>query len=105
MSKITNLFGISYEDEDQYEKELWKHRDRIEAILKENWNSRFVLVVGSHEEEFVADNANEFATIVMEEIGGLPIKDGVDLVVTDNGNLGCIAYYSGWETVMEIVRL
>lgn len=36
-------------------------------------------------------------------VDSLPIKDGIDMVRFDNGNLGLVAYYNGRESYLEII--
>jgi len=40
---------------------------------------------------------------VNDAIECLAIKDGVDLVMYDNGNIGYVAYYNGNENGFEII--
>ena len=39
----------------------------------------------------------------MESIEALAIKDGIDLIKFENGNLGFVAYYNGHKDIIEFV--
>lgn len=48
---------------------------------------------------------NEETTVmtISDAIQSLAIKDGVDLVMYENGNVGYVAYYNGKENGFEIL--
>ena len=41
---------------------------------------------------------------INEAIQYLAIKDGIDLVMFENGNLGFVAYYNNYKDYLEILR-
>lgn len=45
----------------------------------------------------------EWTWSLYDMVDRLAIKDGVDMVRFDNGNLGLVAYYSGRESYLEII--
>lgn len=118
MVKLTDIYAIPYTTESNYAEAIERHGDEIESILRSEYNFRkgkgFKFKANGmchfeappkYEEydEFVAFNADEFIETVIEYAQAMPIKDGVDAVRLDNGNLGILAYYSGHETLMEII--
>ena len=80
-----------------------------EEIYKEQYEKKKIFGL-SDEKEYVChffdsaffDESTE-AMYLEDAIERLAIKDGVDMVQFDNGNLGFIAYYSGEENGFEII--
>ena len=114
MTKLTNLYGIPYENEEQFENAIREHHAKIHELLQLHWARKFTMVISGEMEytcppvwsdatELIADDSVDFADIVFEECQNLPIKDGVDFIATERGCVGLCAYYSGKETILEIV--
>lgn len=113
MTKETNLYGVPYESETQWEEAIALHHQKVHDLLQENWQRKFkVQITGLVEKmlppiwsdvsEITATDAVDFADYIFEECEGLPIKDGVDFI-RENGCIGILAYYSGRETKMMII--
>lgn len=73
------------------------------AVLKENghdWNDG----ICAHYFDSPWFYESKIHDTIDEAIQGLAIKDGVDLVRFDNGNLGFVAYYNGGKNAFEILE-
>ena len=99
-------FYDAYDDEPS-ETDLFARVDEQEKILKQNGLS------STNGTEYLCHFFNSvffdeqiIETCVDEAIQGLAIKDGVDIVKYNNGNIGFIAYYNGnvngFEILMEV---
>lgn len=79
--------------------------DEQDKILEQNGLSRTnrtEYLCHFFDSVFFDEQTTEFC--VDEAIEALAIKDGVDIVRFNNGNVGFIAYYNGHENGFEILR-
>ena len=96
-------FYDAYDDEPS-ETDLFARVDEQEKILKQNGLS------STNGTEYLCHFFNSVffdeqirESCVDEAIEFLAIKDGVDIVRFNNGNIGFIAYYNGHENGFEIL--
>lgn len=75
--------------------------DTLLELLK-NQVSVIRVNVGGYVDELICDGVYAWADLD-DMIDRLPIKDGVDLVQYDNGNLGLVAYYNSRTSYLEIL--
>ena len=99
-----SVLDISYENDEQYEKELSALVDEQLQILGQTG----ILFTESYKVHFfnstyTSDRTSEDMDID-EAIQHLAIKDGYDLVQFSNGNLGFVAHYNGYENGFEILE-
>lgn len=98
-----SVLDISYENEEQHLDELELIIDEQDKILKEN-NINILKCYKIH----FFDGAYTYERIVKAEVDDaiqhLAIKDGYDLVQFENGNIGFVAYYSGYPNGFEIIK-
>lgn len=100
-----SILDIPYENDEQHEKdsqELVAEQDKILESMMYKRNSKECYLIHFFNSAFF-DEMNTSGTID-DAIEYLAIKDGIDLVQFENGNIGYVAYYSGNYNGFEIVR-
>lgn len=82
-----------------------------EKALTNLWNEQTELITGEYfaihfiEDKHFIDERYETSNDITETIQSLAIKDGVDLVEFDNGNMGFVAYYNGHKNAFEFKEI
>lgn len=96
----SSVLNIPYDSDEQYSRDLVDLYERQNEIVSELCPSEYYRV---HfiEDPYYCDDYITYVTDLNEAIQCLAIKDGVDLVRFDNGNLGYVAYYNGHENCFE----
>lgn len=91
------------EAEEQKDREALteEQNDILKQTYGENWYTDSFYMV-RHKSRWINKDYSMFCDID-DIINMLAIKDGVDLVRFENGNLGYVAYYNGMEDIVEIV--
>lgn len=92
-------------DTEPTETDYFARISEQDAILKEHGLSRInrtEYLCLFFDSVFFDEQITEFC--IDEAIEALAIKDGVDIVRFDNGNIGFIAYYNGHKNGFEILR-
>ena len=99
--KLYDYCDIPESEEEEFREQLRKEQEDFLAneIKTENVMIHFI------EDTAFLGEAYEYvaATEIEDMIQYLAIKDGVDLVRFENGNLGYVAYYNGYENAFEII--
>jgi hypothetical protein len=92
---------MSEAQEEEFREQLWKEQMGFLEMEIETKN----VILHFIEDTAFLDDAYEYvaATEIEDMIQYLAIKDGVDLVRFENGNLGYVAYYNGYENAFEII--
>lgn len=99
--KLYDYCGMSEAEEEEFREQLWK--EQTEFLAKEI-KTKNVILHFIEDTAFLDDAYEYVATTEIEDmIQYLAIKDGVDLVRFENGNLGYVAYYNGYENAFEII--
>lgn len=81
--------------------------DLQEKALDELWNEQTNLIKGEYfavhfiEDKYYQDERYIISTDILTTVECLAIKDGIDLVQFDNGNMGFVAYYNGHKNAFE----
>lgn len=93
---------IPEEEEEKFREELWQ--EQMGVIEKEVTTEN--VIIHFLEDTAFCNEMYEYASKkeIDEYIQYLAIKDGLDLVRFENGNLGFIAYYNGHENGFEIIQ-
>lgn len=92
-------------DTEPSETDCFARIDEQDKILEEHGYSRTnrtEYLCHFFDSVFFDEQTTEFC--IDEAIEALAIKDGVDIVRFDNGNIGFIAYYNGNINGFEILR-
>lgn len=99
--KLYDYTGMTEEQEEIFREELIKEQD---AVLKQAFGECYydMFYMIRHKSTWVKEDHTVFWDID-DAINCLAVKDGVDLVKFDNGNLGYVGYYNGRRDIVEIV--
>ena len=99
--KLYDYCGMSEAEEEEFREQLWE--EQTEFLAKEIKTKN--VVIHFIEDTTFIDDTYEYvaATEIDVMIQYLAVKDGVDLVRFENGNLGYVAYYNGHENAFEII--
>lgn len=100
-----SALGIPYETDEQHERDMFALIDEQDKILESlmfKRSSTECYLLHFFDSAFF-DEMN-IALSIDDGIEGLAIKNGVDLVEFENGNIGFVAYYNTSYNGFEILR-
>jgi hypothetical protein len=81
--------------------------DIQESTLDNFWNEQTNLIEGEHfavhflADKHFQDERYTLSSDILETVECLAIKDGIDIVQFENGNMGFVAYYNGHKNSFE----
>lgn len=94
------VYRHNYEDDPNNEKLFNEQTEWLQKLgYKKDW---YTEVTYHHFDSVFSDDYTTNDTL-HDAIEALAIKDGVDLVRFENGNIGFVAYYSGYKDGFEIL--
>lgn len=101
-----SIYDMPYEEDDFLRNASEEARADVQLIALEEAMGNGDAVIrltywgGDHADTIVSGDR---WPALEREIEGLAIKDGVDLVRFENGNLGLVAYYNRHKSYLEII--
>lgn len=97
-TSVSMLDIVTDEDEGREEEKLQALYDEQDNILKARG-------FGNYEDYLIKTSEGYCYSSIDDAIQSLPLKDGCDLVEFEDGNLGYVGYYHGFdENWFEIIR-
>jgi len=99
--KLYDYCDTSEEEEEKFREELWE--EQLKFIEREITTQN--VIIHFIEDTHFCDDCYRYATTteIDEFTQYLAVKDGLDLVLFSNGNLGYVAYYNGHQNAFEII--
>ena len=100
--KLYDYTFMTEEQEEIFREELAKEQDAVlkQTLEEYDWHDTFYCI--RHKSTWIKEDYSVFWSID-DAINCLAVKDGIDLVRFENGNLGYVGYYNGRRDIVEIV--